>query len=134
MSGANASPPRSASGVARSLKKLRSDQGMTASSRHVQNVYLLLLLLHTLAASFIWGINTLFLLDAGLSNVEAFAANAFFTAGVEDRMSQDSVRDLSHLPNVRRQADDEGQNSVAWSSEEYYSLLPQAQLGQLHVE
>jgi MFS family permease len=39
------------------------------------------LLLHTLAASLIWGINTLFLLDAGLSNTEAFAANAFFTAG-----------------------------------------------------
>src|ERR687892_1596099 len=51
------------------------------SSRRVQQVYLLLLLLHTLAASLIWGINTLFLLDAGLSNTEAFAANAFFTAG-----------------------------------------------------
>jgi MFS family permease len=37
--------------------------------------------LTTLAASFIWGINTLFLLDAGLTNFEAFAANAFFTAG-----------------------------------------------------
>jgi MFS family permease len=46
----------------------------------VQKVYLFLLLLHLLAASFIWGINTLFLLDAGLSNTEAFAANAFFTA------------------------------------------------------
>src|SRR5687768_15756218 len=57
-------------------------QGMNAASRQVQNVYLLLLLLHTLAASFIWGINTLFLLDAGLSNVQAFAANAFFTAGM----------------------------------------------------
>jgi len=55
---------------------------MNASSRRVQSVYLLLLLLHTLAASFIWGINTLFLLDAGLSNMEAFAANAFFTAGL----------------------------------------------------
>jgi MFS family permease len=55
---------------------------MNASSRKVQNVYLLLLLLNTLAASFIWGINTLFLLDAGLSNTEAFAANAFFTAGL----------------------------------------------------
>jgi MFS family permease len=55
---------------------------MNASSRRVQNVYLLLLLLHTLAASFIWGINTLFLLDAGLSNTEAFAANAFFTVGL----------------------------------------------------
>ena len=54
---------------------------MNAASRRVQNVYLLLLL-HTLAASFIWGINTLFLLDAGLSNTEAFAANAFFTAGM----------------------------------------------------
>jgi MFS family permease len=51
-------------------------------SRHIQRVYLILLLLHTLAASFIWGINTLFLLDAGLSNAQAFAANAFFTAGL----------------------------------------------------
>ena len=49
--------------------------------RAVQRTYLLLILLTTLAASFIWGINTLFLLDAGLSNTEAFAANAFFTAG-----------------------------------------------------
>jgi MFS family permease len=48
----------------------------------VQRVYLVLLLGNTLAASFIWGINTLFLLDAGLSNLEAFAANAFFTAGM----------------------------------------------------
>jgi MFS family permease len=48
----------------------------------IQRVYLILLLLHTLAASFIWGINTLFLLDAGLSNGQAFAANAFFTAGL----------------------------------------------------
>src|SRR5919201_3354739 len=37
---------------------------------------------NTLATSFIWGINTIFLLDAGLSNLEAFAANAFFTAGM----------------------------------------------------
>ncbi len=55
---------------------------MNPSSRRVQHVYLFLLLLNTLAASFIWGINTLFLLDAGLSNTEAFAANAFFTAGL----------------------------------------------------
>ena len=55
---------------------------MTLSqARHVQRTYLLLTLLSTLAASFIWGINTLFLLDAGLSNAEAFAANAFFTLG-----------------------------------------------------
>jgi MFS family permease len=55
---------------------------VNASSRQVQRVYLLLLLLHTLAASLIWGINTLFLLDAGLSNTGAFAANACFTAGM----------------------------------------------------
>src|SRR6186997_2035225 len=54
---------------------------MTDVSRGVQRTYLLLTLLTTLAASFIWGINTLFLLDAGLNNTEAFAANAFFAAG-----------------------------------------------------
>ena len=48
----------------------------------VQRTYFALLLLNTLAASLIWGINTLFLLDAGLTNTEAFAANAFFTAGL----------------------------------------------------
>jgi MFS family permease len=55
---------------------------MNDAARRVQRVYLVLLLLHTLAASFIWGINTLFLLDAGLTNTQAFAANAFFTAGL----------------------------------------------------
>ena len=55
---------------------------MNHAARGVQRTYLLLLLLQTLAGSFIWGINTLFLLDAGLSNTEAFAANAFFTAGM----------------------------------------------------
>jgi len=35
---------------------------MNAGARRVQRVYLVLLR-HTLAASFIWGINTLFLLD-----------------------------------------------------------------------
>jgi MFS family permease len=54
---------------------------MNKASRKVQRTYLTLLLFNTLAASLIWGINTLFLLDAGLSNTEAFAANAFFTAG-----------------------------------------------------
>jgi MFS family permease len=51
-------------------------------ARRIQRTYLTLLLGNTLAASFIWGINTLFLLDAGLNNLEAFAANAFFTAGM----------------------------------------------------
>ncbi|HET9265033.1 MAG TPA: hypothetical protein VFO14_18425 [Vicinamibacterales bacterium] len=36
--------------------------------RRVQRIYLVLLLRHTLATSFIWGINTLFLLDAELTN------------------------------------------------------------------
>jgi MFS family permease len=50
--------------------------------RHVQRTYLTLILLQTLAASLIWGINTLFLLDAGLTLTEAFVANAAFTAGM----------------------------------------------------
>jgi MFS family permease len=54
---------------------------VTPSQPNVQRTYLVLTLLQTFAASFIWGINTLFLLDAGLSNTEAFAANAFFAAG-----------------------------------------------------
>jgi MFS family permease len=52
------------------------------AARRIQRIYLTLLLGNTLAASFIWGVNTLFLLDAGLSNLEAFAANAFFTLGM----------------------------------------------------
>ena len=48
----------------------------------MQRTYLTLVMLTTLSASLIWGINTLFLLDAGLNNLEAFAANAFFTAGM----------------------------------------------------
>jgi MFS family permease len=51
-------------------------------ARAVERTYLTLTLLTTLASSFIWGINTIFLLDAGLSNAEAFAANAFFTVGM----------------------------------------------------
>jgi MFS family permease len=54
---------------------------VTDAARSVQRIYLVLTLLTTLAASFIWGVNTLFLLDAGLSNAEAFAANAFFSLG-----------------------------------------------------
>jgi MFS family permease len=54
---------------------------VTNPARAVERTYLVLTLVTTLAASFIWGINTLFLLDAGLSNTEAFTANAFFTVG-----------------------------------------------------
>src|ERR671915_675446 len=55
---------------------------MTATSTSIKRIYYGLELGNTLAASLIWGINTIFLLDAGLSNLEAFAANAFFTAGM----------------------------------------------------
>ena len=54
---------------------------MADSSRSVVRTYLVLTVLSTLANSFIWGINTIFLLDAGLDNAQAFAANAFFTVG-----------------------------------------------------
>ena len=55
---------------------------MIPTPRTIQRTYLTLLLGNTLAASLIWGINTIFLLDAGLSNLQAFAANAFFTLGM----------------------------------------------------
>jgi MFS family permease len=52
------------------------------TSKTVRRTYYVLTAGNTLAASLIWGINTIFLLDAGLSNFEAFAANACFTAGM----------------------------------------------------
>jgi len=54
---------------------------MNKKSRRIVTTYFVLSLLSTFASSFIWGINTLFLLDAGLTVTEAFTANAFFTAG-----------------------------------------------------
>ena len=44
--------------------------------------YLVINALFTLSASLIWGINTLFLLHAGLSIFEVFVANAAFTAAM----------------------------------------------------
>jgi MFS family permease len=61
---------------------MTSEVSRNDPARAVERTYLTLTLLSTLASSFIWGINTIFLLDAGLSNVEAFAANAFFTVGM----------------------------------------------------
>ena len=57
------------------------EQTSTPASRRVLRTYLTLTLLSTLATSLIWGVNTLFLLDAGLSISQAFTVNAFFTAG-----------------------------------------------------
>jgi MFS family permease len=51
------------------------------TANRILKTYVALTLLSTFASSFIWGINTLFLLDAGLGITQAFAANAFFTAG-----------------------------------------------------
>lgn len=48
----------------------------------ILKTYVTLTLLSTGASSLIWGINTLFLLDAGLSITQAFVANAFFTVGM----------------------------------------------------
>ena len=55
---------------------------MAATPRTITRTYYALILGNTLAASLIWGINTIFLLDAGLSNAEAFGANACFSAGM----------------------------------------------------
>ncbi len=54
---------------------------MAVSAKQILRTYVTLTLLSTFASSFIWGINTLFLLDAGLTITQAFAANAFFTLG-----------------------------------------------------
>jgi MFS family permease len=50
--------------------------------KRVIRSYLVLTGLFTLSASLIWGINTLFLLDAGLTIFEVFIANAAFTAAM----------------------------------------------------
>jgi MFS family permease len=48
----------------------------------VIRTYLTINALFTVSASLIWGINTLFLLDAGLTIFEVFVANAAFTAAM----------------------------------------------------
>jgi len=55
---------------------------VTTGAARIRRTYYVLGFGNTLAASLIWGVNTLFLLDAGLNNFQAFAANAFFTAGM----------------------------------------------------
>lgn len=51
-------------------------------ARRICRTYYSVAGLYTLSASLIWGINTLFLLDAGLSIFEVFVANGTFTAGM----------------------------------------------------
>jgi MFS family permease len=51
-------------------------------SQRVIRSYLVISALFTVSASLIWGINTLFLLDAGLTIFKVFIANAVFTAAM----------------------------------------------------
>ena len=52
------------------------------TSKGIIRTYLVVSGLFTLSASLIWGINTIFLLDAGLNIFEVFVANAAFTAAM----------------------------------------------------
>ena len=52
------------------------------STRRILTGYFVLSGLYTLSAAAIWGVNTLFLLDAVLSFFEVFLANAAFSAGM----------------------------------------------------
>lgn len=51
-------------------------------SKQVIRTYMAIASLYTLSASLIWGVNTLFLLDAGLDIFGVFVANAVFTASM----------------------------------------------------
>ena len=52
------------------------------NSQSIIKSYLTLTGIYTLAASIIWGINTLYLLDAGLSILQVFIVNSIFTGGM----------------------------------------------------
>ncbi len=54
---------------------------MPSPQKIIRN-YLIIAGLYTLSASLIWGVNTLFLLDAGLDIAGVFIANAAFSAGM----------------------------------------------------
>jgi len=53
-----------------------------ALAQKIRRHYYLLTGAHTLAASIIWGVNTLFLLDVGLTIYQVFLVNAVFTAAM----------------------------------------------------
>ncbi len=52
------------------------------TSRQVISTYYCITALYTLSVSIIWGINTLFLMDAGLDIFQVMVVNAMFTAGM----------------------------------------------------
>ncbi|MDJ0499046.1 MAG: MFS transporter [Acidimicrobiia bacterium] len=56
-------------------------QTMPGEAAQIVRRYFVYAAIYTLAASVIWGINTLFLLDAGLSIAEVFIANSAFSVG-----------------------------------------------------
>lgn len=51
-------------------------------SQAIERTYYVIAGVYTLSASLIWGINTLFLLESGLSLMQAFLANAIFTGSM----------------------------------------------------
>jgi MFS family permease len=51
-------------------------------SDRIERTYYLIAGVYTLSASLIWGVNTMFLLGAGLSLMQAFLANAIFTGAM----------------------------------------------------
>jgi MFS family permease len=53
-----------------------------ATASGIVRTYLVISGLYTLSASLIWGVNTLFLIDAGLDIFQTFVANAAFTGGM----------------------------------------------------
>ena len=55
---------------------------MEAPAQRVARTYYLIAGVYTLSASLIWGVNTMFLLSAGLSLMQAFLANAIFTGSM----------------------------------------------------
>ena len=57
-------------------------QTSTPATASIIRSYLTIVGLYTLSASLIWGVNTLFLLDAGLELFEVFIANAVFTGSM----------------------------------------------------
>jgi MFS family permease len=59
-----------------------ASDGRRPTADQILRTYVILTLVSTGASSLIWGVNTLFLLDGGLSVAQAFTANAFFTAGM----------------------------------------------------
>jgi MFS family permease len=55
---------------------------MTEPKTKVERTYYVIAGVYTLSASLIWGVNTMFLLGAGLSLMQAFLANAIFTGSM----------------------------------------------------